>query len=136
MKKIGIVGRSNGRSTLLAATNRRHRDVAPAQVQPALAVALYPGWEADPRRGYEVEAPLLILVGQSDDWTAPGSCRALAREASGLRPEIEGYAGAYHGFDRDARCTCAWTCPTASTRARAFKWAATVRRGALRSSAC
>ena len=101
-KKIGLVGWSNGGSTVLAATNMRHRDVAAAQVQPAFAVAFYPGCEADLKRGYEAAAPLLMLVGQSDDWTPPGPCRALAREASGAKPEIEGYAGAYHGFDSDA----------------------------------
>lgn len=100
-KKIGLVGWSNGGSTVLAATNMRHRDVATAQAQPAFAVAFYPGCEADLKRGYEAAAPLLMLVGQSDDWTPPGPCRALAREASGAKPEIEGYAGAYHGFDSD-----------------------------------
>ena len=101
-KKIGLVGWSNGGSTVLAATNMRHRDVATAQLQPAFAVAFYPGCEADLKRGFEAAAPLLMLVGQSDDWTPAGPCRALAREASGPKPEIEGYAGAYHGFDSDA----------------------------------
>ncbi|MGZ5183901.1 MAG: dienelactone hydrolase family protein [Caldimonas sp.] len=101
-KKIGLVGWSNGGSTVLAATNLRHRDVAAAQVQPAFAIAFYPGCEADLKRGYEATAPLLLLIGQSDDWTPPGPCRALARQASGPKPEIEGYAGAYHGFDSDA----------------------------------
>ena len=101
-KKIGLVGWSNGGSTVLSATNLRHRDVATAQTQPAFAVAFYPGCEADLKRGYEAAAPLLMLVGQSDDWTPPGSCHALAREAGGAMPEIEGYAGAYHGFDSDA----------------------------------
>ena len=100
-KRIGLVGWSNGGSTVLSATNLRHRDVAAALVQPAFAVAFYPGCEVDLKRGYEAVAPLLMLVGQADDWTAPGPCRALAREASGPRPEIEGYAGAYHGFDSD-----------------------------------
>lgn len=100
-RRIGLVGWSNGGSTVLAATNLRHRDVAAALVQPAFAVAFYPGCEAELRRGYEAVAPLLMLVGQSDDWTAPGPCRALAREAKGVPPEIEGYAGAYHGFDSD-----------------------------------
>ena len=101
-RRIGIVGWSNGGSTVLAATNLRHRDVATAQVQPAFAVAFYPGCEADLRRGYEAAAPLLMLVGQADDWTAPGPCRALARDAGGEpKPDIEVYAGAYHGFDSD-----------------------------------
>ncbi len=100
-KRIGLVGWSNGGSTVLSATNLRHRDVAAALVQPAFAVAFYPGCEVDLKRGYEAVAPLRMLVGQADDWTAAGPCRALAREAAGPRPEIEGYAGAYHGFDSD-----------------------------------
>ena len=100
-RRIGLVGWSNGGSTVLAATNLRHRDVAAALVQPAFAVAFYPGCEADLKRGYEAVAPLLMLVGQADDWTAAAPCRALAREAGGVPPEIEGYAGAYHGFDSD-----------------------------------
>jgi len=100
-KRICLIGWSNGGSTVLAATNLRHRDVAAALVQPAFAVAFYPGCEADLKRGYEASAPLLMLVGQADDWTAAAPCRALAREAGGVPPEIEGYAGAYHGFDSD-----------------------------------
>ena len=101
-QRVGLLGWSNGGSTVLATTNLRHRDVAAAQTQPAFAVAFYPGCEADLKRGYEAAAPLLMLVGQADDWTPPGPCRALAREASGPTPEIEAYAGAYHGFDSDA----------------------------------
>ena len=82
-RRIGLVGWSNGGSTVLAATNLRHRDVAAALVQPAFAVAFYPGCEADLKRGYEAVAPLLMLVGQADDWTAAAPCRALAREAGG-----------------------------------------------------
>ena len=101
-RRIGIVGWSNGGSSVLAATNLRHRDVAAALAQPAFAVAFYPGCEADLKRGYEAAVPLLLLVGQADDWTPAGPCRALAREAGGqVKPQIEGYAGAYHGFDSD-----------------------------------
>ena len=100
--RIGLIGWSNGGSTVLAATNLRHRDVAGAQTQPAFAVAFYPGCDAELRRGYEAAVPLLMLVGQSDDWTPAAPCRALQREAAGTsRPELVGYAGAYHGFDSD-----------------------------------
>ncbi len=100
--KIGIVGWSNGGSTVLAATNLHHPDVASAQVKPAFAVAFYPDCEADLKRGYEPQAPLLMLVGQADDWTPAAPCRALARVAAEPKPEIDVYAGAYHGFDDDA----------------------------------
>ncbi len=100
--RIGLVGWSNGGSTVLAATNLRHRDVAAATVKPAFAVAFYPGCAADLKRGYEPVAPLLMLVGEADDWTPAAPCRALARAAAEPQPSLESYAGAYHGFDSDA----------------------------------
>jgi dienelactone hydrolase len=101
-RRIGLVGWSNGGSTVLAATNLRHRDVAEAQTKAAFSVAFYPGCEADLRRGYEAAAPLLMLVGEADDWTPAAPCKALARVAEGPKPEIEIFAGAYHGFDSEA----------------------------------
>ena len=101
-QRIGLMGWSNGGSTLLAALNTHHADVAQAAVKPAFAVAFYPGCESDLKRGYEPVAPLLMLVGESDDWTPAAHCHELARAAKGVPPEIEGYAGAYHGFDSKA----------------------------------
>jgi dienelactone hydrolase len=101
-KRIGLVGWSNGGSTVLAAINGHHRDVATALTHPAFAVAFYPGCDADLKRGYEPVAPLLMLVGAADDWTPAAPCRALARTSPEPKPEIEVYAGAYHDFDSDA----------------------------------
>jgi dienelactone hydrolase len=101
-KRIGIVGWSNGGSTVLAATNLRHPDVAAALTKTAFAVAFYPGCEAELKRGYVPAGPLLMLVGQADDWTPAAPCRALARAAAVPKPEIEVFAGAYHDFDGDA----------------------------------
>jgi dienelactone hydrolase len=98
-KRIGLIGWSNGASTVLAATNLHHRDVATATTHPTFAIAFYPGCEADLKRGYEPSAPLLMLVGELDDWTAAAPCLALARAAGEPRPAIESYPGAWHGFD-------------------------------------
>ena len=87
---------------MLAATNLRHPDVAAAATRPAFAIAFYPGCEADLKRGYAPQAPLLLLVGQLDDWTPAAPCAALARAAEEPKPEIVTYAGAWHGFDSDA----------------------------------
>jgi dienelactone hydrolase len=100
-KKIGLVGWSNGGSTVLAATSLRHPDVVAALTQPAFAIAFYPDCAADLKRGYEPVAPLLMLTGQADDWTPAAPCRALARDSAEPKPEIEVYAGAYHDFDGD-----------------------------------
>ena len=98
-KRIGLIGWSNGASTVLAATNLRHRDVAAATIRPAFAIAFYPGCEADLKRGYEPSTPLLMLVGELDDWTPPAPYVALAQAATEPRPEVERYPGAWHGFD-------------------------------------
>jgi dienelactone hydrolase len=100
--RIGLIGWSNGGSTVLAATNLRHRDVAQETIKPAFAIAFYPGCEADLRRGYEPSTPLLLLVGQADDWTPSVPCVALARANVEPRPQIVVYPGASHGFDSDA----------------------------------
>lgn len=99
-QRLGLIGWSNGGSTVLAATNRKHRVAASAAVKPSFAVAFYPGCEAELRRGYEPVAPLLMLVGEADDWTPAEPCHRLAARTPEI--EIEGYAGAYHGFDSDA----------------------------------
>ena len=105
-KRLGLLGWSNGGSTVLAALNRRHPEVAAAAVQPSLAVAFYPGCEAELARGFEPTAPLLMLLGELDDWTPAASCKALSHAASvsSTRPTVqwESYAGAYHGFDGTA----------------------------------
>jgi dienelactone hydrolase len=99
-QRLGLLGWSNGGSTVLAATNQKHPAVATAAVKPSFAVAFYPGCEAELRRGYEAVAPLLMLVGEADDWTPAQPCHRLAERTP--QAEIEGYAGAYHGFDSDA----------------------------------
>jgi dienelactone hydrolase len=101
--RIGLMGWSNGGSTVLAALNLRHAEVANAPLQPAFAVAFYPGCEAELKRGFETRTKLLMLVGEADDWTPAAPCHELTRAARGTAPEIEGYAGAYHGFDSAAK---------------------------------
>lgn len=108
-KRIGLLGWSNGGSTVLAATNLEHPEVAKAPVRPSLAVAFYPGCEADGRRGYRPSAPLLMLLGEADDWTPAAPCKALAARTPPSSqvppvpaPQWQGYEGAYHGFDGTA----------------------------------
>lgn len=105
-RRIGVLGWSHGGSAVLAATNLRHPDVRGAGVLPSLAVAYYPGCEAERRRGYEPAAPLLMLLGEADDWTPAAPCKALAGEARAgapdRAPQWEAYEGAHHGFDGTA----------------------------------
>jgi len=101
-ERLALLGWSNGGSTVLAATNRRAEAVKDAPVTPHAAVAFYPGCEQEQQRGYEAAAPLLMLVGDSDDWTPPQSCRDLAKAAQGAPVRLVGYPGAVHGFDGES----------------------------------
>jgi len=101
--RLALLGWSNGGSTVLAATNLAHAEVAQASPRPRAAVAFYPGCEAELKRGYTPAAPLQLLVGAADDWTPAEPCAALVAAA---KPEpqlqLHSYAGAYHGFDSSA----------------------------------
>ena len=103
--RLGLLGWSNGGSTVLAASNARNAEVAAAPVKPSLSVAFYPGCANELGRGFEAVAPLLMLVGQLDDWTPAAPCEQLAQGsgASGAsRIQLLVYEGAYHGFDGTA----------------------------------
>lgn len=104
--RLGLLGWSNGGSTVLAATNLAHPEVRRAPRAPSLAVAFYPGCEAELQRGYLPSAPLLMLLGEADDWTPAAPCKALAAaarpDAPVPAPRWEAYAGAHHGFDGTA----------------------------------
>ena len=97
--RLGLLGWSNGGSTVLAATNANHNEVSAASVRPSHAVAFYPGCADEERRGYRPVAPLLLLLGEVDDWTPIAPCQRLAARASAPKTELHVYAGAHHGFD-------------------------------------
>lgn len=103
--RLGLLGWSNGGSTVLSATNLKHAESARASPPASLAVALYPGCRAELKRGYRPAAPLLMLLGEADDWTPAAECKLLAAAAeqgAAPAPEIESYDGAHHGFDGTA----------------------------------
>ena len=96
-QRLGLIGWSNGGSTVLAAGDAR----SAGPVKPAFLVAFYPGCEAALKAGFRPVAPLLLLLGGADDWTPPQPCQALARPARGEAPAVEAetFDGAFHGFD-------------------------------------
>ena len=121
--RVGLMGGSHGGSTTLASMVAPERDKEPLAREKragfAAAVALYPGcaarlggWRAVRQAGgtgpiteyvgvYKSVAPVLILVGESDDWTPAEPCRKLteiARQA-GYPVAIKVYPGAHHSFD-------------------------------------
>ena len=98
--RVGLLGWSNGASGTLYAMRPKSR------LDPGFraAVAFYPGCRALSRATppYQPYAPLLILIGEADDWTPAGPCLQLASTArsSGASIEIVTYPGAHHSFDR------------------------------------
>jgi dienelactone hydrolase len=103
-ERIGIMGGSHGGSTTLNAM------VSPEERAGfAAAVALYPacgvrigGWYGN-GGVYRPAAPLLILIGEKDDWTPAAPCQRMseAAQAAGHPVSIKVYLGAHHSFDSD-----------------------------------
>jgi dienelactone hydrolase len=102
-QRLALVGWSHGGSAVLSTLNARYPEVRQSRVRPAAAVAYYPGCEAERQRGFEPSAPLWLMLGADDDWTAPEPCVALAREAQGPHAvQVQLFEGAVHGFDSTA----------------------------------
>ncbi len=114
--RIAVMGGSHGGSSTLSTIVS---EGAEQQGGFAAAIALYPscagpigGWTAvrdrapgSPIVGYhgtfKPVAPLLILIGELDDWTPAEPCRQLASRSTtvGYPIEIVVYPGAHHSFD-------------------------------------
>ncbi|MBI5018362.1 MAG: dienelactone hydrolase family protein [Deltaproteobacteria bacterium] len=123
---IGIMGGSHGGWTALAAMCASIHEKDPlAEAKRdgfTAAVALYPNCGA--RYGewstvrqnkdfgpvishsgmYRPIAPVLILIGEKDDWTPAEDCRQMVEvgRKAGFPLDIVIYSGAYHSFDSDS----------------------------------
>lgn len=94
-KRIGILGMSHGGTSVLQAINRSTTTRIGGEPFRA-ALALYPS--CDPNT--QPDAPILILIGELDNWTDPKSCeRYLAKLGRDHDVTVEVYPGAYHVFD-------------------------------------
>lgn len=73
------------------------------------AVSFYPGCTARSKSAdtFHPYAPLLLLIGESDDWTPAAPCKALAASvaARGEPMQIVTYPDTYHDFDNPALTT-------------------------------
>jgi dienelactone hydrolase len=107
---VGLMGGSHGGSTTLTSmiVPQSDTDLLAKERRAgfAAAVALYPGCVASRRTWsntgmYQPVAPLLIVIGDKDDWTPAEPCRRLteAAQQAGYPVTIKIYPGAYHSFD-------------------------------------
>ena len=94
--RIALMGWSHGGSAVLSSTDATRADVRAQSVKPAVAVAFYPGCAAALKSGYKPSAPLVLMLGEKDDWTPPGPCIALGQA---VEAEVNVYADSYHDFD-------------------------------------
>jgi dienelactone hydrolase len=96
---IGLIGHSHGGWTTMRAAQA---NFGLAQRGLRAAVAYYPSCSAQFDRN--VAVPLLILIGDKDDWTPAEDCRRL--QAAGFAQpglvETVYYPNAYHSFDNRA----------------------------------
>jgi dienelactone hydrolase len=97
---LGLIGHSHGGWTTVRAVQRSYNLAAHGL---KAAVAYYPS--CAPQFDRDVALPLLILIGDKDDWTLADNCRKL--QAAGFtRPDLVQvvyYPNAYHSFDSRAR---------------------------------
>jgi dienelactone hydrolase len=92
--RIGVLGWSHGGSIVLNAVKSSHESPFKA------AVAFYPLCDFSLNN---LSAPLLILIGGSDDWCPAARCmeNLPPKEKQTLEVIIKVYPGAYHGFDAE-----------------------------------
>lgn len=99
--EIALLGWSGGGSTILAAirTDRRPADSSPDF---SVAIGFYPSCRQQSESAtFSARLPLLMLMGDADDWTPPATCDLLAKAARkrGENVELVVYPGALHDFD-------------------------------------
>ncbi|WP_156323512.1 dienelactone hydrolase family protein [Bosea sp. AAP35] len=103
--RIALLGWSGGGSTILAAIRKDRR---PADKGPDFArgIAFYPGCRTQlESSSFEARLPLMILMGDLDDWTPAAPCSYLAKAAQdrGEAIDLVVYPGALHDFDHPRR---------------------------------
>jgi len=98
--RIGLIGHSHGGWTVMRSVQGSY---GLAALGLRAAVAYYPSCSAQFDRN--VAVPLLVLIGNKDDWTPADHCRQL--QAAGFsRPDLVDvvyYPNAYHSFDWTGR---------------------------------
>jgi dienelactone hydrolase len=103
--RIGVIGFSNGGVTAESVTQRRYEQLYPGLLK--ASVAYYGGCSHPEEHG---TVPLLVLVGEADDWGFPArGCRAFgAALTPGPIFEIHTYPGAVHSFDNMRAVQRSW----------------------------
>ena len=100
--RIFLMGWSNGAMTLLW-TIKADAPARPAGLSDDFraAIAFYPGCVKLSKTGYQAKIPVLLQLGEADDWTPAKPCLGLMAAAnqkgSAMRADV--HPNAYHNFD-------------------------------------
>jgi dienelactone hydrolase len=105
-KRIGLLGWSNGGSTVLHTMDQQAKQAKnfslAAGQQFSAAISFYPGCTGLNERGtWKSNAPLKLMLGGKDNWTPAAPCEALvaSAKAQGQAVSVEVYPEAVHDFD-------------------------------------
>jgi dienelactone hydrolase len=101
-RRVVLQGHSHGGATVLTALDDITAEMAGTPLRFAAGIAYYPPCAYSPMEFY---APLLILIGEKDDWTPAPACQQLYARQHAQAPgrvRLIVYPGATHVFDVDA----------------------------------
>lgn len=89
--RVGVMGWSHGGWTTISVVDQKRDDPFRS------AIAFYPFCD---RKLFNFNAPLLILIGEKDDWTPANLC-FIPMQSGQTEPEVilKIYADSHHGFD-------------------------------------
>ncbi|MBO6540260.1 MAG: dienelactone hydrolase family protein [Rhizobiaceae bacterium] len=97
--KVGVIGWSHGGMSALAAVTK-HGIASRFKKRFKMAIAFYPYCYANQTS----DIPILILIGESDDWTPLETCKILLEQSMKDQSPLQMvvYPRAYHAFDDPA----------------------------------
>jgi dienelactone hydrolase len=104
-RRVVLQGHSHGGATVLTALDELTAQMAGTPLRFAAGVAYYPPCAYGSAMSAEFYAPVLILIGEKDDWALAADCERLhARQQTQApgRVRLIVYPGATHVFDVNA----------------------------------
>ena len=106
--RVALLGWSHGGGVALDAIGIQQRATAPATPDQVFraAIAFYPGCTSRNKHSdhFHPYAPILLLIGEADDWTPAAPCKALVSTVAGRGEpmHIVTYPDTFHDFDNPA----------------------------------